>query len=151
MALGLKRNGAVLERSSVDGHLCTCPSSYKVVFPNNDGYTFEREYTLTESGGIWVGGGTVSFFMFLESFDIADIQNALIPPGQYDASISIEMTIDGGTGERSVRVVSDITLTPMGFPPTPLTGQSDYTEVFADGNTLNLSASSSTVRPVTLV
>ena len=138
--IGRKTNGAIA--------LCPAVSEYTVVFPSNDGSTYQRTFTLTESNGIWIGGGEINLMMSNVIFDIAYPTNAPLTPWTYHASISIEMTIDGETGERSVRVVSDNTVTPM-FPPFPKAGQSDYTEVFADGSTFNLSASSLTVRPVT--
>lgn len=150
MIILARNNTGALTRDPTTGALCICPaaSEYIVLFPSSDGYTYERSYPLTEADGIWVGGGEIYVEgMFPIPDDIA-FNNLQFPFTTYTAAISIEMAIDGGTGERSVRVVTDVTIVDMSS--RLWTGQSDYTEVFADGTTFNLSESSSTVRPVTV-
>ncbi len=132
---------------NASGKICLCPDGYTVVFPSSDGIPYNRTYSLTFSDGVYVGSGSVNL-LFNITFpkDLTFITNSMeFPTSAYNASISIEMTIDGGTGERSVRTIIDISLTD--FMMRTWTGQSDYTEVFADGSTFNLSASSATVRP----
>lgn len=137
-----------------NGSLCLCPGGYTVVFPDADGSTWDRTggrtFTLTESGGVYIA--TESFNIYSALSSPQDLAYGDPPIGWETAAIEldIEMTIDELTGERSVRTIITAAIVSA---LTNWAGSSDYTEVFADGTTFNLSTASGTVRymPLSMV
>ena len=132
--------------TNATGKICICQEGYTVVFPNTDVYTYQRSYTLTDvGGGVWFANPSFSLTLISGSpiLDFCTITNPSYGEIHYFDS-SIEMTIDELTGERSIRMI--------GGAYTETYGASygyDTTQVFASGNTFNVSAGSN--RVVTLV
>ena len=140
MPIKINPNGSIGMKAGTT--IALCPSVYKVVFPA-DPFDWPKEYTLTESGGMWIASGSADF---VEPMMGSPSDNSMAffyylglgSGATCHFEFTIEMTRDGGTGERAVRVQVDATISQSFVFPNPAYGSCDSTEYFASVNTFNL-------------